>query len=173
MVEFTANIKKFGRQGEKTGWTYIELPADLAHQLNPGHRTHFRVKGRLDNLSITGVAAIPIGKGIFIMAVNVAMRKALQKQKGASVIVKIELDTDEILPSPELIECLKDEPEAYANFNALPKSHQHYFTRWIDSAKTETTKAKRIAQTINGLTLGRNFGEVMKEIKKQKEQFLK
>lgn len=173
MVEFIAHIKKFGTKGEKTGWTYIEIPAPIAHQLKPGHRTHFRVKGRLDQLSIAGVAVIPIGNGLFIMAVNAGMRKILQKEKGASVVVKIEVDTDEILPSPELIECLKDDPVALANFNALPKSHQHYFTRWIDSAKTENTKAKRIAQTVNGLALGRNFSEVMREIKKQKEEFLK
>jgi hypothetical protein len=26
MVQFTTTIKQFGKQGEKTGWTYIEIP---------------------------------------------------------------------------------------------------------------------------------------------------
>jgi hypothetical protein len=47
MVQFTAIIKRFGQQGEKTGWTYIEVPAAMAEQLVPGNRKSFRVKGKL------------------------------------------------------------------------------------------------------------------------------
>ena len=35
MIQFTTTIHKFGVKGEKTGWTYIEIPADLAQQLKP------------------------------------------------------------------------------------------------------------------------------------------
>jgi hypothetical protein len=30
MVQFTTTIHRFEKQGEKTGWTYVEIPADLA-----------------------------------------------------------------------------------------------------------------------------------------------
>jgi hypothetical protein len=33
MVEFTTTIKKFDKQGDKTGWTYIEIPATIALKL--------------------------------------------------------------------------------------------------------------------------------------------
>ncbi|MBC7874857.1 MAG: DUF1905 domain-containing protein [Ferruginibacter sp.] len=33
MVKFTATIHKFENQGEKTGWTYFEVPVDLAQQI--------------------------------------------------------------------------------------------------------------------------------------------
>ena len=49
MISWTATIKKFDKQGEKTGWTYIEVPAELANKLQPGNKKGFRVKGRLDN----------------------------------------------------------------------------------------------------------------------------
>ncbi len=45
MLKFTTTIKKFDKQGEKTGWTYIEIPAAIAQQLNPENRKSFRVKG--------------------------------------------------------------------------------------------------------------------------------
>jgi hypothetical protein len=45
MIKFTATLLKFDKQGEKTGWTYIEIPADLAQKLKPGNKKIFRVKG--------------------------------------------------------------------------------------------------------------------------------
>ena len=36
MVQFTTTIKQFDKQGEKTGWTYIEIPSDIAEKLMPG-----------------------------------------------------------------------------------------------------------------------------------------
>ena len=70
---------KFGKQGEKTGWTYIEIPADLAQKLKPGNKKEFKVKGKLDKYVITRVSLLPMGSGIFIMALNAEMRKAIGK----------------------------------------------------------------------------------------------
>nr|MBP8249452.1 DUF1905 domain-containing protein [Chitinophagales bacterium] len=42
---YTTIIKKFGTMGEKTGWTYVEIPSDIAEELNPGIKTSYRVKG--------------------------------------------------------------------------------------------------------------------------------
>jgi hypothetical protein len=36
MVDFTTIILQFAEQGEKTGWTYIEIPADVAQEMKPG-----------------------------------------------------------------------------------------------------------------------------------------
>jgi hypothetical protein len=44
----------------------------------------------------------------------------------------------------------------------LPKSHQKYFSNWIESARTESTKAKRIAQAVNALSIGLGYGEMMR-----------
>jgi hypothetical protein len=41
MLEFIATISRFKEQGEKTGWTYIEVPANLASQLVPGNKKGF------------------------------------------------------------------------------------------------------------------------------------
>jgi len=67
MILFTTAIHKFEKQGEKTGWTYIEIPADIAQNLKPGNKKSFRVKGKLDNYKIAVVALLPMGGGSFIM----------------------------------------------------------------------------------------------------------
>jgi hypothetical protein len=38
MVRFETALRKFDKQGEKTGWTYIEIPADIAAKIKPGKR---------------------------------------------------------------------------------------------------------------------------------------
>jgi hypothetical protein len=168
MLHFTATIKKFDQQGEKTGWTYIDIPVALAQQLIPGNKKSFRVKGKLDSYVIERVALVPMGGGGFIMALNTAMRKAIGKGKGATLQVQLEVDTQEILPPADLIECLQDEPAALANYYKLPPSHRHYFTRWISEAKTETTRAKRIAITVNALVRGTDFGAAMRAMKEER-----
>jgi len=38
VIEFKAIILQFDEQGEKTGWSYIAVPEDLAVQIKPGNR---------------------------------------------------------------------------------------------------------------------------------------
>ena len=63
MPEFTTIINQFGAQGEKTGWTYIEIPESITQELKPGYRKTFRVKGKLDDYPIAAVALFPRGGG--------------------------------------------------------------------------------------------------------------
>ncbi len=172
MVCFTATLEKFGQQGEKTGWTYIAVPANIASSLKPGNKKSFRVKGALDAHKISRVALVPMGEGNFIMAVNATMRKEICKNIGATISVQLVVDTEEIAPPAELIECLQDEPEAWAQYQIIAPSHKLYFTRWIESAKTETTKWKRIAQTVTALSAGKNYSEMLRALKAQNKEQL-
>jgi len=170
MIVFTATIEKFGQQGEKTGWTYIVIPAALAQQLKPGNLRSFRVKGKLDAHRIERVALMPMGEGDFIMAVNAAMRKEIRKNVGALINVELTADNTEIKPPAALIECLKDEPAAWAQYQAIAPSHKLYFTRWIESAKTEGTKAKRIAQAVTALAAGKNYGAMLRSLTGRRDE---
>ena len=170
MLRFSTTIHQFAQQGEKTGWTYIEIPADIAQKLKPGNKKSFRVKGKLDHYSFNGIALLPIGGGRFIMAINAAMRKGVGKRKGAMLKVQIETDDKPYKLNVELVACLSDEPQALAFFKSLPQSHQNYFSKWIESAKTETTKTKRIAQTVTALSKKQGYGEMLRALKKEKEQ---
>lgn len=161
-MEFKAELRKFGKMGEKTGWTYIDLSSELAQQLMPNNKKSFRVKGTLDKTKIKQVSLVPMGEGDFIMAINATMRKGLKKIVGESIIVKIEVDTEERKLPEDLILCLKEEPKAFAAFDKQPESHKHHYARWINEAKTDPTRVKRIARVVNGFLIGQTFAEMLK-----------
>ncbi len=169
MIKFTTTIKRFAKQGEKTGWTYIEVPEKIAALLNPGVKKAFRVKGKLDEFAIKGVALIPMGGGAFIMAMNAAIRKGTGKRLGATITLQLELDKEKFKPPSDFIDCLKDEPAAYEFFNTLPDGHKRYFVTWIGTAKTEATKAKRIAMTVNAMAKHWDFGLMLRTAKKERD----
>ena len=169
MVQFTATIKKFGSMGEKTGWSYIEIPAAIAQQLKPGYKKSFRVKGKIDDYQLSQTSLLSMGEGDFIIPLNATIRKAIRKTVGATLIVSLAEDTSPFEYNQDFMECLQDEPEAITYFKTLPGSHQKYFSKWIDSAKTEPTRAKRIAQAVNALSRKQGYAEMIRSLKAQKE----
>jgi hypothetical protein len=172
MISFSTTILQFGAQGEKTGWTYILVPATIAAKLNHGVKKSYRVKGKLDDFKVEKLALIPMGKGDFILTVNAAMRKGIGKRKGAAVKVQLELDQSPILPPVELLDCLQDEPEALKYFNSLPQGHRNYFTKWIESAKTDPTKTKRIALVIKTMVRKMDFGAMLREERDERKKLM-
>ena len=169
MVQFTTTIKKFGNMGEKTGWSYIEIPAAIAQQLKPNYKKSFRVKGKMDNYQFSQTSLLPMGEGDFIIPLNATIRKGIRKSVGATLTISIAEDTSPFEYNQEFMACLQDEPDAIAYFNTLPGSHQKYFSKWIDSAKTEGTRAKRIAQAVNALSRKQGYAEMIRSLKAQKE----
>ncbi|OKS87897.1 YdeI/OmpD-associated family protein [Mucilaginibacter polytrichastri] len=169
MINFTTIIYQFAAQGDKTGWTYINIPQDLALELKPGNKKSFRVKGFLDHFPIGGVALMPWGDGSFIMAINADMRKGIYKSKGATLSVQLETHDDFVIEMPEdLQECFDYEPDALGFFNTLPKGHRDYFIKWINSAKTEPTRTTRIANTINAAVSRMGYPEMIRDLKAKK-----
>jgi hypothetical protein len=162
MAKFQTDIQKFGKKGEKTGWTYIVVGAKFARQLNPGSKVSFRVKGRLDSWSFEGLALLPMGEGDFILPLNAAIRKAIRKKQGDSLIVEMNLDSRAPVLSADLLKCLKQEPASLAFFKSLPRSHQNYFSKWIEGAKTIHTKTKRIVMAVTALALKQGYGEMIR-----------
>ena len=172
MVTFTTTIKQFAEQGEKTGWTYIEIPADIAQELMPGNKKSFRVKGKLDQFAIAGVALIPMGAGNFILPLNAAMRKGTHKKKGGMLKVQLAVDTKPLAAPAGFNECLEDEPKAKVFFNQLKPSHRNYFIKWMGGVKSETAVAKRIAQVITALSHEQDFVTMIRSFKANKEKDL-
>jgi hypothetical protein len=162
-VSFKAILQKFNQQGEKTGWTYFEIPSKVAQKLNPGVKVSFRVKGKIDAHVIKQVSILPMGDGHFIMPFNASMRKATRKKAGDPIELELEHDQAELKISEDFLACLADDPEAEKHFNSLPKSHQQYYSKWIDTAKTEATRTKRIAIVVNGLARHMDFGAMLRE----------
>jgi len=170
VATFTATILKFKDKGEKSGWTYIEIPAAIAGKLKPGNKKTFRVKGQLDDYRFDGIALLPMGNGNFIMALNGTVRKKIRKVHGARLRVQLEADDKPVTPPFEMIECLDEEPAELTFFKQLPKSHQNYFIKWIEAAKTEPTKTRRIAHAVTALSRKIGFGEMLRMLQKNRKE---
>lgn len=162
MVQFTATIHRFEKQGEKTGWTYFEVPPDLAQELKPGNKKEFKVKGKLDAHPVKRVSVFPMGGGRFIFVLNAGLRKAIGKKQGAIIKVQLTEDKSEFIFNKDFMECLDDEPVAKIFFQSLTGSHQRYFSKWIDEAKTEPTRTKRIVMSVNALAKKWGYPEMIR-----------
>ena len=170
MIHYTTTIQRFDKQGEKTGWTYIEIPADIAEELFPGNKKSFRVKGKLDAFPIKSIAALPMGDGSFIMALNAAIRKGISKKQGAMLAVHLAKDDSEFIMNTDLLDGLAEDIEAKHFFESLAPSHQRYFSKWIDDAKTDATKLKRLAQCLLALSQQKDYGTMIRAQKQNKIQ---
>jgi hypothetical protein len=168
MITFKAEIERFGAMGEKTGWSYIFIPAALASILNPSCKTSYRVKGLLDNFPVHGMAVMPMGEGDFLMALKAEIRKQLKKEVGAELNVQLEVDTTFKIEMPvELEMSLQEDQRCMGNFLKLPKSHQNYFINWLNSAKTEATRIKRLTMIYKAMEDNMTFPEMMRASKAQ------
>lgn len=163
LTSFAATIQRDDRSKDKTGWSYIIIPATKAKQIGKGTKTGFRIKGFIDHYALKQTSVLPMGDGTFMLPVNGTMRKALGKERGDKVTLKVALDTRAVALSHDLMISLADEPRALEHFNTLPMSHRQYFSKWVESAKTDATKARRIVSAITALSQKKGYGEMIRE----------
>ena len=168
-VTFQTPIKKFGSKGEKSGWTYIPISFEVAEKLNPNVKKSYRVKGILDDITIEGIAILPIGEGNFILTLSADIRKKLKKPVGQEIKATLEVDKNEYILNQELVDCLSDDIKASKYFYSLPKSHQNYYSKHIDAAKTDVTKAKRIAMVLHAASNNLTYAEMLHHERDQKQ----
>ena len=165
MPAFKSTIQKFASKGEKTGWTYVDIPFDILKKLKLKNKQSFRIKGVVDDVKFEKLAVYPVGEGNYIIAINGALRKKLGKKEGAMISIKFELDQAEAIRSPELIACLAEDKMAGKQFATLLLSHQNYFHRYVCDAKTAPTKAGRIVNVINAMHQKQDFGQMVRALK--------
>jgi len=165
MVDVTAKILRAETQGAAmVGWAYVDVPQAIANQLKPGYKQVFRVRGEIDGHVFSGLALMPKGEGDYFLAINGRIRRVLGKGVGDVLSLSLEEDKDFTIELPEDLEVclLDDEDDLMGRFMALAKSHRNYFIKYITEAKTEPTRTKRIAMTVEAMTLGLDFGAMIR-----------
>lgn len=165
MITSIVTLYQFKEQGEKTGWTYLEIPATTAEKLSPGNKKSFRVKGKFDNYKFSQVALLPMGDGNFILPFNAEMRKGTGKKKGDKLQLAIELDTEEKKISEDLLNCLAEDKINLDRFLTLPKGHQNYYSNWVESAKSPATKSDRIIKCLFAMQHNLDYGAMIRHFK--------
>jgi uncharacterized protein YdeI (YjbR/CyaY-like superfamily) len=93
------------------------------------------------------------------MMVNKTMQKAANAKLGDTVTVLMELDS-----KPRIVSVPADLKKAFVNaksaaaaFKELSYSRQKEFVDWIESAKKEETRRRRVEQTISMLREGKRL----------------
>jgi hypothetical protein len=95
-------------------------------------------------------------RGEFLLGLNREVRDGAGVNAGDSVEVEIALDAAprEVDVPGALATALDGDPEAGAAFNALAYTHRKEYARWVDEAKREATRQRRVAQALEMLRAG-------------------
>jgi hypothetical protein len=144
-------------------WTYVAVPLDLHEAL--GSRGQIRVKCTIGG-HIFRASAMPKGDGTHYIVVNKSVRDAIGVTRGDVVEMTIERDTAErkVDMPADLAAALEQHPTAAAAFAKLSYSHQKEYVDWIDSAKKEETRQRRVEGTVERVIEGRGQGSVKAKV---------
>ncbi len=82
--------------------------------------------------------------------------EAMQLNEDGKKVVKAKPITTKELVIPDYItEAIQQNQQAFATFEAFPQSHKKEYILWIEEAKTDATRIKRLAKAIGTLAEGK------------------
>ncbi len=96
-------------------------------------------------------------RGEYLVGLNRAVREAAGVQAGDAVEVELELDEAprEVVVPSSLAAALAADRAAGKAFDSLAFTHRKEFARWIEEAKREETRDRRVAKTLEMLREGK------------------
>jgi hypothetical protein len=147
LVDKTYLLQKFEGKG---GWTYAEIP-----EIKPDKHAWFnwiKVHGFIDEFEIKHARLMPIGNGNMMQPVKAAIRKAIGKQAGDTVRIRLYPDNLPTDIPQEIIDCFElEDGRLVEAFNQETTNQQQEIIAWIYEAKKEETKARRISKLMDYL----------------------
>ena len=95
-------------------------------------------------------------RGEFLVGLNREVREGAGVQAGDTVTLALRLDTAarEVEVPEALARALDADPAARTAFEKLAFTHRKEFARWIDEAKREQTRDRRVAQALDMIRAG-------------------
>lgn len=141
---FTAVIQNAGGGG-----AFVEVPFDVEEAFGSKKP---KVKALIEGVPYRGTL-VRMGTECHLLLVLKSIREQAGKTFGDEVKVTVEADAEErvVAVPAELKRAFKSEKEANAAFEKLSYTHQKEYAAWINEAKKEETRQKRIAKTIEML----------------------
>ena len=139
-------------QGDKTA-TGIEIPAEIVDALGAGKRPAVTITIN----GFTYRSSVAVMSGTYMVGVSAENRAGTGVKGGDEVDVDIALDTAprEVVVPPDLAAALDAEPAARSTFDRLSYSNKSWHTYQLAAAKTDETRQRRIAKSIEALREGR------------------
>ena len=139
-------------QGDKTA-TGIRIPDEIMTGLGAGKKPPVRIT--INGHSYRSTVATVDGRPM--VGISAENRAGAGVAGGDAVDVDIELDTAprEVTVPADFAKALDAEPAARRTFDGLSYSNQSWHTLQIDGAKSEETRQRRIARSVDALREGR------------------
>ncbi|MEO8509879.1 MAG: YdeI/OmpD-associated family protein [Chloroflexota bacterium] len=139
-------------QGDKTA-TGIVVPDEVVEALGQGKRPPVKV-------TINGFTyrnTIAVMGGVYMVGVSAENRAGAGVAGGDEIDVEIELDTEpRVVEVPEEFAAALDaEPRARETFDGLSNSNKGWHVSQVTGAKTDETRQRRMARSVEMLREGR------------------
>lgn len=132
---FAAILQKEGN------FTFVTIPFSPREVW--GTKPRYYVTGTINGIAIRGTLGAS-GQDYFLR-LGAAWLRDSGIQPGATLRVNLSLEgPQENNLAPDIVTALSNSPTAKAFFDRLPTYYRKNYIRWIESAKREATRAKRI-----------------------------
>ena len=142
--KFSAKLKTFPNMNA----TYVDLPFDVPTIFG---KKRVKIKAWMDGHLYRGLLC-DMGEGYFLL-VNQEMRRLISKNAGDTISVVIEEDIQEriVIVPHDLQQLFKLHSQAESFYKTLSYTNRKEYVRWIESAKRDETREKRLKVTIEKL----------------------
>ncbi len=139
-------------QGGKTA-TGIRVPDDVIEALGKGRRPPVRVTLK----GYTYRSTVAVMDGVYMVGVSADVRAGAGVAGGEELDVDIELDTEkrEVTAPPDFAAALDADPNARRTFDGMSYSNKSWHVLQIEGAKTDETRQRRIAKSVEALGAGK------------------
>ncbi len=145
---FTAVIQNAGGGG-----AFVEVPFDVKEAFGSKRP---RVKAVIEGIQYRGILS-RMGTERHLLVILKEIRETVGKTFGDEVKITVELDEEPLVIEvpDDLQKAFKAEKEAKAFFDKLSYTHQREYVMWINEAKREETRQRRILKAIELLKEGK------------------
>jgi Bacteriocin-protection, YdeI or OmpD-Associated/Domain of unknown function (DUF1905) len=147
-LRFTTTLRSHGKTA-----TGIVVPADLVARLGRGKRPPVWVTIGPHTYRST----VAVMDGQFMIGVSAENREKAGVKAGDKLDVELRLDTEArtVIVPVDLAKALEAQPAAQRFFSGLTHSQQRWHIQSIESAKSATTRQRRIERSVESLLDGR------------------
>ena len=135
------------------GGAFVEVPFDVETAFGSKRP---KVKAMIEGVPYRGILT-RMGTECHLLIILKDIREQIGKTFGDEIKITVEPDTEpRVIEIPkDLMKELKKDKDAKAFYDKLSYTHQREYVNWINEAKREETRQRRIVKTIQLLKQGK------------------
>jgi hypothetical protein len=127
---------------------YVMVPERVTRRLEPfSHAKRVPVTGTASGLAFQGTL-LPLGQGRQVLVLNADLRRRAGLSVGDTVSLELEPCAPDLVRVPEDLAARLKAERLVRVFDALAPSHRRAFLRYLDTAKSPTTRARYLDKVV-------------------------